>query len=156
MRFSVIIPVYNRPGEVGELLETLSRQTHADFEVLIIDDGSDMTCASEVKAFKNRLDLTYHFQSNTGQGFARNKGMELAGGEYFVFFDSDCLVPPEYLKILNEAILHRALDAHGGADDAEAGFSEWQKAMNFSMTSFLTTGVFGENEKSRKIPGKGV
>ncbi|WP_162416066.1 glycosyltransferase [Cyclobacterium roseum] len=140
MRFSVIIPVYNRPSEVVELLESLSRQTYTDFEVLIVDDGSEITCATEVKAFKHGLDLTYHFQPNTGQGFARNKGMELARGAYFVFFDSDCVVPPDYLKILLEAIQNRSLDAHGGPDDADVSFSDWQKAMNVSMTSFLTTG----------------
>lgn len=156
MRFSVIIPVYNRPSEVLELLESLSRQTYPDFEVLIVEDGSKITCADEVKTFKDWLDLTYHFQSNTGQGFARNKGMELARGDYFVFFDSDCIVPPAYLKILHEAIQNRALDAHGGPDDADAGFSDWQKAMNFSMTSFLTTGgIRGKMKNPAKYQARG-
>ncbi|MDN3688419.1 glycosyltransferase [Cyclobacterium jeungdonense] len=156
MHFSVIIPVYNRPSEVLELLESLSRQSYPNFEVLIVEDGSEITCAAEVNSFKDRLDLTYHFQSNTGQGFARNKGMKLARGDYFVFFDSDCLVPPAYLKILDEAILNRSLDAHGGPDDADASFSDWQKAMNFSMTSYLTTGgIRGKMKNPAKYQARG-
>ncbi|WP_163381055.1 glycosyltransferase [Cyclobacterium sp. SYSU L10401] len=140
MRFSIIIPVYNRPAEVQLLLESLCRQTFNDFEVILVEDGSDHTAEEVAAAFGEKLPLQYHYQSNQGQGFARNKGMELARGQYFVFFDSDCLIPPRYLEVLEQAIQSRQLQAHGGPDDADASFSDWQQAMNFSMTSLLTTG----------------
>lgn len=156
MRFSVIVPVYNRPEEIGDLLESLCRQTYTDFEVIIVEDGSSRTCEAVVRDYSEKLDLRYHYQANTGQGFARNKGMELAGGEYFVFFDSDCILPPEYLDELLQAIQARGLQAHGGPDDADDTFSAWQKAMNFSMTSLLTTGgIRGKMKNPAKYQARG-
>ncbi|SEJ46894.1 Glycosyltransferase, catalytic subunit of cellulose synthase and poly-beta-1,6-N-acetylglucosamine synthase [Cyclobacterium xiamenense] len=156
MRFSVIVPVYNRPAEIRELLESLYRQTYTDFEVLIVEDGSSLTCADVVADYREKLDLRYHFQANTGQGFARNKGMELAEGDYFVFFDSDCILPPGYMDALEQAIQTRGLQAHGGPDDADDTFSAWQKAMNFSLTSFWTTGgIRGKMKNPAKYQARG-
>jgi len=156
MRFSVIIPVYNRAQELQSLLESLSEQLFSDFEVIVVEDGSENTSARIIKDFQDKLDLKYHFQENTGQGFARNKGMELAVGEYFVFFDSDCVVPSNYLEMLHKAIAERKLDAHGGPDDAAQDFSSWQKAMNFSMTAFLTTGgIRGQMKDPAKYQARG-
>ncbi|WP_439483856.1 glycosyltransferase [Cyclobacterium plantarum] len=156
MRFSIIIPVYNRPVEVQLLLDSLCRQTFKDFEVVLVEDGSADTAEPVVEAFREKLLLQYHYQSNSGQGFARNKGMELAQGEYFVFFDSDCIIPPQYLEVLEQAIRKRNLQAHGGPDDADAGFNDWQKAMNFSMTSFLTTGgIRGKMKDPAKYQARG-
>ncbi|MDN3668169.1 glycosyltransferase [Echinicola jeungdonensis] len=140
MYFSIIIPVYNRPDEIKELLESLSRQVYQNFEVIIVEDGSKISCREEVESFEPQMQIRYFYQENSGQGFARNYGMEKAKGDYFVFFDSDCLIPENYLKILNQAILEFNLDAHGGPDEASGEFSAFQKAINFSMTSFLTTG----------------
>ena len=156
MRFSVIIPVYNRPDELQSLLESLSSQTFNDFEVIVIEDGSDHSSRAIVRDFHERININYHFQKNTGQGFARNKGIELAKGDYFVFFDSDCVIPPDYLAILNVALAKRNLDAHGGPDDAGDSFSPWQKAMNFSMTSSLTTGgIRGKMKNPAKYQARG-
>ena len=156
MRFSVIIPVYNRAQELQSLLKSLSEQLFRNFEVIVVEDGSENTSARIIKDFQDKLNLKYHFQENTGQGFARNKGMELAGGEYFVFFDSDCVVPPNYLEMLHKAITESKLDAHGGPDDAGQDFSTWQKAMNFSMTAFLTTGgIRGQMKDPAKYQARG-
>jgi GT2 family glycosyltransferase len=156
MRFSVIIPVYNRPVELRHLLESLSAQDFRDFEVLVVEDGSAHASTAIIPDFQQKLNLHYQVQENTGQGFARNKGMELARGEYFIFFDSDCVVPPDYLKILNRAIRQQQLDAHGGPDAAAEDFSAWQKAMNFSMTAFLTTGgIRGKMKDPAKYQARG-
>lgn len=149
MLYSIIVPVYNRPEEIKELLESLTAQEFTQFEVIIVEDGSTETCKTEVDPFTSQLDITYYFIPNGGQGFARNYGMERAKGNYFVLFDSDCIIPPEYLKILNEAVNERSLDAHGGPDDARSDFSKIQKAINYSMTSFLTTGGIRGNKKDR-------
>ncbi|EPR69036.1 glycosyltransferase [Cyclobacterium qasimii] len=156
MRFSVIIPVYNRPEELQNLLESLCLQTFSDFEVVVIEDGSEHPSEAIVRGFYDRINVNYHFQENTGQGFARNKGIELAKGDYFVFFDSDCVIPADYFKILNAVLETKKLDAHGGPDDAGESFSPWQKAMNFSMTSFLTTGgIRGKMKNPAKYQARG-
>lgn len=149
MLYSIIVPVYNRPEEIKELLESLTVQEYTHFEVIIVEDGSTETCKSKVDSFSNQLDITYYFIPNGGQGFARNHGMERASGDYFVLFDSDCIIPPEYLKVLNEALTDRSLDAHGGPDAARDDFSRIQKAINYSMTSFLTTGGIRGKKKDR-------
>ncbi|MFD2202720.1 glycosyltransferase [Shivajiella indica] len=151
MLFSVIIPVHNRPMEIQELLESLSMQTYKNFEVIIIEDGSLFTCEDVLYDYKSLLDLSYHIVENMGQGFARNYGMKLAKGDYFVLFDSDCIIPPQYLELLSNALSSRELDAHGGPDDAGQDYSIFQKAINYSMTSLLTTGGI---RGKLKDPGK--
>jgi glycosyltransferase involved in cell wall biosynthesis len=136
----VIIPVYNRPDEVEELLECLVNQIYTNFEVVIIEDGSVTKCDKVVDSFKEKLTINYYFQENTGQGFARNTGFTYAKGEYFIIFDSDVIVPKEYLSIVDEYLNKNWLDAYGGPDGASADFSDYQKAISYSMTSFLTTG----------------
>lgn len=156
MRFSVIIPVYNRPEELQNLLESLAGQTFSNFEVVVVEDGSDRSSQNIVRDFQEKININYHFQENTGQGFARNKGIELSKGDYFVFFDSDCVIPLDYLESLNAVLEKRKLDAHGGPDDAGEGFSSWQQAMNFSMTSFLTTGgIRGKMKNPAKYQARG-
>ncbi len=140
MDFSVIIPVYNRPEEIFELLNSLTLQEEKPFEVLVIEDGSDLKCEEIVSSFQSTLNIKYYYISNVGQGFARNFGMEHAKGDFFVLFDSDCIIPGQYFKVLKKEIQKRNLDAFGGPDAADADFSLLQKAMNYSMTSFLTTG----------------
>ena len=140
MFFSIIIPVFNRPGELSELLQSLTLQTISDFEVVVIEDGSTIKSDQILASFRDRLNLLYVFQENTGQGFARNKGMSLAKGRFFVILDSDVILPPDYLELLQNAIKSRKLDAFGGPDAAAADFSPLQKAMDFAMTSFWTTG----------------
>lgn len=149
MKFSIVVPVYNRPNEIEELLESLTRQEYTHIEVIIVEDGSTKTCKSEVEAFSEKLNITYYSIPNGGQGFARNYGMERATGDYFILFDSDCIIPPEYLKVLKDAIIERSLDAHGGPDAAMEDFSLIQQAINYSMTSVLTTGGIRGKTKNR-------
>ena len=138
--FSVIIPVYNRVDEVRDLLESLSAQTLRNFEVIIVEDGSTLPCKEVADAYADKLDIKYFHKPNEGRSIARNFGIEHASGEYFVFFDSDCVIPPRYFEILTSELGQNYADCFGGPDAAHSSFSDVQKAINFSMTSFLTTG----------------
>jgi GT2 family glycosyltransferase len=139
-RFSVIIPVYNRPAEVSELLDSLAHQTCSDFEVLIIEDGSTLRCDEAVKKYEASLDVRYFFKPNSGRSLTRNYGMERAYGDYLVFFDSDCIIPEDYFEKVTACLEETKADCFGGPDKAHVSFSRMQKAVSHSMTSFLTTG----------------
>jgi len=147
MFFSIIIPLYNRPQEIKELLETLVLQTYKQFEVLVIEDGSKDDAAEIVKSFASKLDVKYFVKQNEGQGFTRNYGFERAKGDYFVIFDSDCLIPEDYLEIVNNSLTENWLDAYGGPDAAHPSFTPVQKAISHSMTSPFTTGGIRGNKK---------
>lgn len=148
MRFySVIIPVFNRPDEVDELLKSLTIQTYSNFEVIIVEDGSTEKCDQVVRAYQNQLSIQYFFKENSGQGFSRNYGFGKAKGDYFVVFDSDCLVPQDYFEKVNQFLDHTPLDAFGGPDKAHPSFSPLQKAISYSMTSPFTTGGIRGNKK---------
>jgi len=148
MRFySLIIPVYNRPNEVEELLSSLVNQTYTNFEILIIEDGSSLPCKKVVEFYKDKLSITYFFKENAGQGFARNFGFEKAKGDYFIVFDSDCLIPDNYLQIVDAAIEENQWDAFGGPDREHESFTLIQKAISYSMTSPFTTGGIRGNKK---------
>ena len=146
--FSIVIPVYNRPGELRDLLLSLSLQTSRDFEVLVVEDGSSLTCDQVVEAFKEKIPLRYFFKPNTGQSDSRNYGMRRAAGRYFVLLDSDCILPRDYFESLYTALSSHPLDCFGGADAALPDFSIFQKAVNYSMTSFLTTGGIRGSKRS--------
>ncbi|MCJ8209619.1 glycosyltransferase [Mucilaginibacter sp. RS28] len=147
MFFSIIIPLYNRPQEIKELLESLLKQTYRNFEVLLIEDGSVNDAGEIVKSFEDKLNLRYFVKQNEGQGFTRNFGFERAKGDYFVIFDSDCIIPERYLEIVNDSLQQNWLDAYGGPDDAHASFTDVQKAISYSMTSPFTTGGIRGNKK---------
>ena len=156
MKFSVIIPVYNRPDELSELLDSLTRQRFTDFEVVVIEDGSLIDSSDIIEKFKAKLNLQYLLQENTGQGFARNNGMKIAQGDFFVILDSDVILPINYLQVLSDAISKRELDAFGGPDAAGQDFSALQKAMDFAMTSFWTTGgIRGKMRDPSKYQARG-
>lgn len=138
--FSLIVPVYNRPDEVADLLESLCAQTFRGFELVIVEDGSTIPCRSQVESYASRLDISYHAKSNEGRSIARNYGMEQARGDYFVFVDSDCILPPDYFELLDRNLRNHYADFFGGPDAAHSSFTPTQKAINFAMTSFLTTG----------------
>lgn len=141
MKYSVIIPVYNRPDEVAELLDSLLAQNAGSFETVIVEDGSTVPCREQVEAARAAgLDVKYYAKDNEGRSIARNYGMERATGDYFVFFDSDCVIPPTYFERLDAALAATPLDCYGGADAAHESFSDTQKAINYTMTAFLTTG----------------
>ena len=147
MFFSIIIPLFNRPQEIDELLHTLTLQSYKQFEVLIIEDGSTMDAKEIVSTYADRLDISYYYKENAGQGFARNYGFERAKGDYFMVFDSDCLIPSAYLEIVANHLSKNYLDAYGGPDGAHPSFSPVQKAISYSMTSPFTTGGIRGNKK---------
>lgn len=152
MFFSIIIPLYNRPQEIKELLETLVKQTYMAFEVLVIEDGSTLDAKNIVATFNDKLDIKYFVKPNEGQGFARNYGFERAKGDYFIIFDSDCLIPADYLENVKNHLYNQHLDAFGGPDDAHPSFTPLQKAISYSMTSVFTTG--GIRGKSKNAGGQ--
>jgi len=139
-KYSVIVPVFNRPQEVKELLDSLSSQTFTDFELILVEDGSTEPCEYLIADYKEKISIHYFFKENTGPGDSRNFGMNKATGEYFIFFDSDCLIPSHYFQALHDHLTQHPLDAFGGPDAAHDSFSNVQKAINQSMTSFVTTG----------------
>lgn len=138
--YSVIVPVYNRPQEVLELLESLVKQTYTNFEVIIVEDGSNLDCKEIVESFSSKLDITYFFKENSGQGFSRNFGFDRAKGDYFIVFDSDCLIPENYFETVEKSLEEQYLDAYGGPDREHESFTNTQKAISYSMTSLFTTG----------------
>lgn len=141
-RFSIIVPVYNRPQEVADLVGSLLAQTNRDFELVVVEDGSTVPCREQIEEAKNKgLDTKYFYKDNEGRSIARNYGMERADGDYFIFFDSDVVVPPLYFEVL-AACLDKdpEIECFGGPDAAHSSFSDTQKAINYAMTAFLTTG----------------
>ncbi len=151
-KFSIIIPVFNRPDEVEELLQSLVEQSYRDFEVIIVEDGSSQPCKEVVDRFTHILPTPYYIIENSGPAGARNFGLTKAQGEYIIFFDSDCLIPKDYFKAVEEGLKQTQADAFGGPDRAHTSFTPVQKAINYSMTSFFTTGgIRGGKEKMDKF-----
>lgn len=145
--FSFIVPVYNRPGEIAELLDSLSDQDYnGPFEVVIVEDGSTESSEEVVNRFKDKLSITYLKKKNSGPGSSRNYGMQRAQGNYFIILDSDCLVPPHYLSVVQNALAANYVDCYGGPDAAHPSFSSIQKAINYAMTSVFTTGGIRGNK----------
>jgi glycosyltransferase involved in cell wall biosynthesis len=140
MFFSVIIPVYNRPDEVAELLESLAVQTFKNFEVIIVEDGSTLVCRESVEKFTGRLTVQYFYKPNSGPGDSRNFGALHSAGDCLIFLDSDCIVPQQYLQAIEHSLNESPCDAFGGPDAAHPKFNRMQKAVSYAMTSFLTTG----------------
>lgn len=152
MRYSIIIPVYNRPDEVDELLNSLTQQTVCDFEVIVVEDGSSVTCEHVVKQYEQQLNIRYFNKPNSGPGQTRNYGAERSQGEYLLILDSDCILPPGYLAAIEEELKRQPADAFGGPDRAHDSFTSTQKAINYAMTSFFTTGgIRGGKKKMDKF-----
>ncbi len=149
--FSFIIPVYNRPYEIEELLESFNKMKwDSEFEIIIIEDGSNLNCKSIVDLYQGHLNITYFFKQNSGPGDSRNYGIKRAKGNYFIILDSDCLVPEYYLDVVIRNLNRNFVHCFGGPDAAHDSFSDVQKAINFSMTSFLTTGGIRGGNKNQK------
>ena len=152
MRYSVIIPVYNRPDEVDELLKSLTQQTFKDFEVVVVEDGSSIPCKETVEKYQKELDIHYYDKPNSGPGQSRNYGVERSIGEYLIILDSDCILPKDYLTAIEKELQTSHADAFGGPDRAHESFTDIQKAINYSMTSFFTTGgIRGGKKKMDKF-----
>ena len=152
MKYSFIIPVYNRPDEVDELLDSLTRQTLRDFEVVVVEDGSVIPCREVVSKYADRLTVHYYNKENSGPGQTRNYGVERANGEYMLILDSDCILPEDYLEEVEAELRAKKADAFGGPDRAHHSFTDVQKAINYAMTSFFTTGgIRGGKKKLDKF-----
>jgi glycosyltransferase involved in cell wall biosynthesis len=150
--FSLIVPVYNRPFELDELLFSLTKQVfdsqNIDFEVVIIEDGSQEKADKIIEKYQSKLSIQYFFKENTGQGFSRNLGFEKAKGDYFIVFDSDCIIPENYLENVYKGIQKYKFDAFGGPDAAHESFTLIQKSISYAMTSLFSTGGIRGNQKS--------
>lgn len=149
MRYSFVIPVYNRPDEVDELLESLTHQTFTDFEVVVVEDGSSIPCQHIVNNYSACLSVHYFNKSNSGPGQTRNYGVERSKGEYVIVLDSDCIIPPGYLQAVEDELKREPSDAFGGPDCAHSSFTPIQKAINYAMTSFFTTGGIRGGSKKK-------
>lgn len=147
-RYSIIVPVYNRPGEMEELLESLTRQRYKNFEVILVEDGSTITCQAVFERYSDKLRISYYYKPNSGPGPSRNLGFTHARGEYFIVFDSDCVIPEHYLEAVEKYLSQNPVDAWGGPDRGRSDFTLLQQAMGFTMASLFTTGgIRGGKEK---------
>ncbi|MEC4113882.1 glycosyltransferase [Myroides pelagicus] len=153
MYYSFIIPLYNRPDEIAELLTSLTKQTYKeDFEVVVVEDGSTIDSREIIAQYEDQLTISYYYKANSGPGDSRNYGMERAKGDYFIILDSDCIIPEQYLSKVDAYLQAGYVDCFGGPDAALANFTSIQKAINFAMTSFLTTGgIRGGGERVGKF-----
>ena len=152
MKYSIIVPVFNRPDEVDELLESLLSQEEKDFEVIIVEDGSQVPCKKVCDKYANRLELHYYYKDNSGPGQSRNYGAERAKGDYLLILDSDVVLPKGYIRAVSEELNREPADAFGGPDCAHESFTDTQKAISYSMTSFFTTGgIRGGKKKLDKF-----
>ena len=152
MKYSIIVPVYNRPEEVDELLDSLTGQTLKDFEVIIVEDGSSRTCRNVCEGYAGSLDIHYYYKDNSGPGQSRNYGAERAKGDYLLILDSDVVLPESYLQAVDDELQRDICDAFGGPDKAHQSFTDTQKAISYSMTSFFTTGgIRGGKKKLDKF-----
>lgn len=152
MKYSVVIPVYNRPDEMAEMLASLTAQTCKDFEVIVVEDGSAVPCQDVVAQYAGKLAVHYYVKPNSGPGQTRNYGVERCQGEYVLIFDSDCILPSGYMAAVEAELRREPADAFGGPDRAHDSFSPVQKAINYAMTSFFTTGgIRGGTRKMDKF-----
>ena len=152
MRYAVIIPVYNRPDEVDELFQSLVSQSLKDFEVIVVEDGSSVPCEDVINKYRDKLDVHYYSKPNSGPGQTRNYGAERSKGEFLLILDSDCILPEGYLQAIEDELHREEADAFGGPDRAHDSFTRVQKAINYAMTSFFTTGgIRGGKKKMDKF-----
>lgn len=149
MKYSFIIPVYNRPDEVDELLKSLTEQSYKDFEVVVVEDGSSVSCEKVISAYTTHLEVKYYRKPNSGPGQTRNYGVKHCSGEYVIVLDSDCILPPDYLLTVDNELKQNPIDAFGGPDAAHESFTSLQKAINYAMTSFFTTGGIRGSSKGK-------
>lgn len=152
MKYSIVIPVFNRPEEADELLDSLTRQEIKDFEVILVEDGSTNCCKDVAEKYNDVLDIHYHYKKNSGPGPSRNYGVERSHGDYVLILDSDCVIPEGYLTAIDAELAQEPCDAFGGPDRAHESFTSIQKAISYSMTSFFTTGgIRGGKKKLDKF-----
>tara|TARA_Y100000816_G_scaffold93241_1_gene64569 strand:- start:1023 stop:1991 length:969 start_codon:yes stop_codon:yes gene_type:complete len=148
IKFSIVIAVFNRPSEIEELLKSISLQDYRDFEIIIVEDGSEKSSKEVVNSYNDKLNIFYYFIKNRGPALARNFGVSKSKGEWIIFFDSDCTIPSNYFFEVEKYLKIKSINFYGGPDMMDKSFSYLQKSINFSMTSLLTTGGIRGNKKS--------
>ncbi len=148
IKYSVIVAVYNRPKEIEDLLNSISNQKFKDFEVIIVDDGSEKSSREIFQDFRDKINLSYFFIQNQGPALARNFGVTKSSGDWIIFFDSDCTIPENYFFEVEKYISKNDIDFYGGPDMMDESFSYLQKSINYSMTSLITTGGIRGRKKS--------
>ena len=148
IKYSVIVAVYNRPKEIQDLLNSISNQKFKDFEVIIVDDGSEKSSREIFQDFRDKINLSYFFIQNQGPALARNFGVTKSSGDWIIFFDSDCTIPENYFFEVEKYISKNDIDFYGGPDMMDESFSYLQKSINYSMTSLITTGGIRGRKKS--------
>lgn len=152
LKYSIIVPVYNRVDEVTELLESAEKLDfhRSNFEFLFVDDGSNDGFKEFIEAYNSdsKLQIRAIFQQNQGPANARNNGMANTTSNFMLFIDSDCMLPPQWLKEIEKGVATYGYDAFGGPDTYHPSFSPLLKAINYSMTSFIGTGGIRGNKKS--------
>lgn len=152
MKFAFIIPLYNRPDELDELLQSLVNQTSDNFSVTVVEDGSEKTGENVIKKYTEKLTINYYKKDNSGPGLTRNYGAERTEADYLIFVDSDCIIPPQYIETVDIETSKSNCDAFGGPDASLSSFTPVQKAIGYAMTSFFTTGgIRGGGEKAEKF-----
>jgi glycosyltransferase involved in cell wall biosynthesis len=149
MKFSIIVPVYNRPDEMKELLESIEKQDYSDFELVVIEDGSTVTSENLCAEYNQKFPVSYFFKENEGPSIGRNYGAERTKGKYLIFTDSDCILPSNYLSTIASKITND-VQGYGGPDESHPDFNDMQKAISYSMTSTLTTGGIRGRKKTEK------
>ena len=154
LRFSIIITVYNTPDEVDEFLNSLTSQTDSNFEVIVVEDSLKYPCKEVCEQYANQLTINYYFVPPSGRSEKRNFAMQQATGNYFIIFDTDCIIPPYYFEMVRQKLTSNDVDCYGGPDNADQSFSDMQKAINFAMTSMMTTGGIrgGTNNPEKFFP----
>lgn len=149
MKFSIVVPVYNRPDEMKELLDSIEKQEYNDFELVVIEDGSSIKSEDICNAYADKFSINYQYKTNEGPSIGRNVGAKLAQGEYLIFTDSDCILPANYLSTIANSITPE-YQGYGGPDESHPDFNNMQKAISYSMTSILTTGGIRARKKNEK------
>ncbi|MDR2293394.1 MAG: glycosyltransferase [Prevotellaceae bacterium] len=152
IQFSIVVPVMNRPNEVKEFLESLSQQTDKDFEIIIMEGPSSQTCDEICKNYSKELDIKHIKNQILSRSIRRNSGIEAATGNYIIFFDSDCILPPQYIETVRKQLNENYADCFGGPDNANESFNTLQKAINYSMTSTFTTGGIRGGKSENFLP----
>ena len=148
IKYSIVVAVYNRPEEMEELLYSIENQSFRNFELIIVDDGSQMSSRQVFENFNKELDISYFYIENKGPALARNFGVSKSKGEWIIFFDSDCTIPKNYFHEVEFFLKNNKIDFFGGPDMMDKNFTYLQKSINFSMTSFFTTGGIRGSKKS--------
>lgn len=146
MLISFIIPVFNRPDEIHDLLQCFTQQTATNFEIIVVESGSTIASKNVVEKFSEKITVFYFLQGNNGQGFSRNHGMKKANGDYFAILDSDVIIDNNFVENLNKELATNFVDCYGGPDKLHPLSSPIQKAINYCLTSTFTTGGIRGNK----------